>query len=168
YFSSKQDLYDAVFQRHTDVINSRRRAALQEIGKEGADMATLVADLVYPWLRYATSGQPSARRYTRMMARLINSDDKASTELIRKHFDPIAREFIQAFGRVLPEVERRTLAWGYILSVGTVLGSLANAPRVGRLDGPHAPAVDGEELERVLLPFLIGGWEALVKGQRQP
>lgn len=165
YFASKEALYDEVFQHHTSIINERRKQALQEQSETNPDLTTLVHDLIDPWLKYATSKQPSARRYTQMLARLINSTDKTSVELIKRHFDPIARDFVDAFSRALPAVDQRTIAWGYVLSVGAVLGILANASRVDRLDPDAGELKASDELGKMLLPFLIGGWEAITEQQ---
>lgn len=161
YFSSKEALYDEVFEHHTGIINERRRKALEELSNGTPDLATLVHALIDPWVSYATSSQASARRYTQMLARLINSTDKASIELIKRHFDPIASEFVDAFNRALPEVDRRTITWGYVLSVGTVLGVLANASRVERLEATAGGREESPDLAGHLVPFLLGGWQAI-------
>lgn len=54
------------------------------------------------------------------------------------------------------------MPWGYVLlSVGTVLDLLANANPVDRLDRNTGELEASVEFGSMLLPFLIGGWEAI-------
>lgn len=162
YFGSKAQLYEEVLRRHTALLNTRRIAELDRLRAQQAPLEPVLQDLVTPLIDYAMKGGASGRRFVLLLARLFFSSDKESAELVRKHFDPVASRFIEEMERVLPELDRRTVAWIYAFTVGTSLGSLASEERVSRLADGKA-ALSPEELERTVVTFVLGGAQAVAQ-----
>lgn len=164
YFRSKAELYEQVLQRHIGTLNSKRIEELERLRAQSAPLRPVLRDLVVPLIDYAMRGGPTTRRFTLLLARIFFSSDKASTELMKKYFDPLAARFIDEFGRVLPGLDRRTLAWLYAFTIGTAIGALASEERVGRL-APGEEPLDAEELERMVVTFVVGGTRAVARAQ---
>lgn len=161
YFPSKKELYNAVFERHTTVVNEERLEKLSNLESGESTIRALVYDLVKPLISYGSSGTVSTRRYMQLVAQLFNSPEKQSTELIKQHFDPIAEKFIDEFSELFPNLDRRAVTWAYVFTIGCALSALSNPKRVSRLSTEENESPVQEELERILIPFLEGGWDRL-------
>jgi AcrR family transcriptional regulator len=160
YFESKAKLYDEVLERHTANLNPKRIERLDRLRAAGAPLDPVLEDLVVPLIHYALRGGPTSRRFTQLLARIFFYSDKESVELVKKHFDPLARRFIDELARVLPALDRRTLAWLYSFSIGAAIGSLASEDRVGRLATDEA-RFTAQEIEDLAVTFVVGGAKAV-------
>jgi len=164
YFESKTRLYDEVLQRHMSNLNTRRMQELDRLRAGNAPLEPVLEDLVTPLIDYAFRGGPTTRRFTMLLARIFFGSDKESIDLVRRHFDPVATRFIDEFARVLPNVDRRTLAWLYAFVIGSAMGSLASEERVGRLAAGE-PRLNPEQIEKLIVTFVVGGAQALARSR---
>jgi AcrR family transcriptional regulator len=167
YFESKAKLHDEVLQRHTSILNSKRVEELDRLRAENAPLEPVLEDLVAPLIDYAIRGGPTTRRFTQLLARIFFSSDKESVELVRKHFDPLAVRFIDELSRVIPDMDRRTLAWLYSFSIGAAIGSLASEERVARLASDES-RLTAEQIEELAVTFVVGGAKAVAGTLARP
>jgi len=168
YFESKARLYEEVLERHVGKLNASRIEELDRLRVTNAPLDPVLRDLVTPLIDYAFRGGATTRRFTMLLARIFFGSDKESVELVKRHFDPLATRFIDEFTRVLPNLDRRTLAWLYTFSIGAAIGSLASEDRVERL-APGEERLTAEEIEQLAVTFVVGGAKAVARAcSRQP
>jgi AcrR family transcriptional regulator len=162
YFESKARLYEEVLERHVGSLNSSRIEELDRLRAGNAPLEPVLQDLVTPLIDYAFKGGATTRRFTLLLARIFFGTDRESVDLVRKHFDPLAVRFIEELERVLPSLDRRTLAWLYTFTIGAAIGSLASEERVQRL-APGEERMSPEEIERLAVTFVVGGAKAVAR-----
>jgi hypothetical protein len=97
--------------------------------------------------------------YLQMVAEVTLAADERSKRIVREFHDPIARDMIDAFRRVLPALTQEKAVWAYLFAVGARRQAHAQNGRAQRLgstvrDSPHA----------LLIPFLANAISAMATG----
>ena len=136
YFGTKEMLYRAVFESRINPLSERRRAALADAlsGKAGAPTIEGVLDaLARPWIDM--HGAEEGRYYTRLIAREVYDPREAERGIVRDLLDPVARDFIAAMEKVLPDHRRSDIHWAYLFFMSTLQVILTNPQRIERLSG---------------------------------
>lgn len=141
HFGTKDMLYRAVFESRLNPVSERRRAALAtalacEGGacKDGRPMIEAVLDaFARSWIEL--SDTEDGRFYTRLIAREVNDPQEAERGILSDLLDPIARDFLAAMERSLPDHDRADVHWAYHFFVGMLTLTMANPKRVNRLSG---------------------------------
>ncbi|MGP0089566.1 MAG: TetR/AcrR family transcriptional regulator [Xanthobacteraceae bacterium] len=136
YFGTKERLYRAVFKRRLDPVSRQRLDALHQVLTRTAPPATIedVLDaLARPWVELRDS--PEGRNYTRLIAREVNDPRERHRGIVEEMLDPIAREFIAAMERVLPDHSLADVHWAYHFFIGALLLVMVNPERTRRLSG---------------------------------
>jgi AcrR family transcriptional regulator len=122
HFETKQNLYYQVFldRQH---INEARRKALHDIADLTAPNALeqIVAAFADPVL--ALHDDPDDIWFARLVLREAADPSSQSRPAIKNLFDPMAREFIAALRRALPDKPPGFHEWGYLFSVGALTQS---------------------------------------------
>lgn len=158
YYGQKHELFEALFDHWAGTI-AERLQALRAIRIDPNDAATLVAIVnafVMPLVRLRAS--PEGESYALLVARQAHlAMDEADT-VLRKHFDPMARAFIDALQRALPWATRGEVAWGYQFALGALLHYLSDT-RVERLSDGVNRTADPAVAPR-LVDFIVGGLRA--------
>lgn len=161
YHGPKQSLFEAVFARWQANIDERvheLEAALAQGGR--TLLRRLVEAFVAPVLRLRAS--PEGRDYAVLVARELAYASPESDRVLRRHFDPMAHRFIDAFAVALPNATRAELAWVYQFALGALLHHLIDV-RVERLSRGAAAANDAAAAA-LLVRFIEGGIRATLGG----
>lgn len=165
HFGPKGALFDAVVGRRAAIMTELRRDALAEIRSEAGEapppLGGLIRAYVAPFIRSADHGEPGWRAYAALMGRLANSPQ--GTEIIARHYDDTAREYLAAFRLALPDADRADLVDGFSALVAAMLGICADTGRRGRLGATPARR-DADESIAMLVAFHTAGFEALDRG----
>lgn len=157
YHGPKQSLFEAVFARWQSTIDERLRELEAALAAGGRSLLRrLVHAFVAPVLRLRAS--PDGRDYAVLVARELAYASPESDRVLRRHFDPMAHRFIDAFAVALPQATRAELAWVYQFALGALLHHLIDT-RVERLSRGEAMANDPAAAE-MLVRFIEGGIRA--------
>ena len=160
HFGSKLDLLRAVMGRHVAPLNADRLRRLGELERAGSapDVESIIRAYIEPIL--ATSG-PGYRPATvgRLLGRLQAEPPELVGPLMRQQFEEVARRFLDALSRALPDVPRPHLylRFCFLLSVMVHVASGALPFRI--LPEYATLGSDGVRLDREILAFLAAGFE---------
>lgn len=167
HFGGTNAVAEAVFGELSERVNARRTAKLAQIlaqaksRRRKPDVADIVAVFADPYLgeNATTEGQ--------LLAQLILkhrlSPSPMTEQVIRKHFDPMARQFVAALHAAAPEVPLSQMFWRYTFMVSTVVLTLSDrgkTNRLRRLSGGEADSTDLDAMRHALLEFVVGGMRA--------
>lgn len=167
HFGNKDGLVETIFDTLSDNINQRRiselRAALTAAEQDcaAASVEALVGIFIRPYLEEEATGEGALLARLILLHRL--SPTRLTDRIIRKHFDPMAEEFIRAFARACPQVASEEYYWRYHFMVNTVVLMVTDRSaenRVARLSSGAADASDRERLRAALMRYIVGGMRA--------
>lgn len=160
HFGPKEQLFDAVVGRRAEIMTRLRRDALREAQERtgSVPVAELVRAYVSPFIKSASHGDPGWRNYAALMGRLANSP--LGTEIIAKHYDATARDYISALKGALPGARPDDVVEGFSALVAAMLGICAATGRPERLSGRAVPRTPEKSLE-TLVRFHTAGFETL-------
>jgi len=165
HFGTKDILFDKVVERRASYMAHQRILALDAARAQvsGAPIALrdLVAGYVWPFVERSSNGGQGWKNYAMLVARLANSPDW--TKVISDHYDAVARQYLLEFGRALPTVSDENVYHAFSFMVGAMLALVAEPGRVENLSFGKYKSDNLEHVFDTMLPFLVGGFEALVK-----
>jgi len=164
HFGTKEKLYEAMFSRRSDAINTERAARLDVLfaagGEQLPSLASLLEALFRPTVEFGHEGQ-AGNMFSRVLAATANADDERSRALIATHYDAIAQRFIDAFQRVVPGLKPSDAVWSYMFAIGVGMTMMAATGRAGRLSGGVCNDSDVDAVMARIVPFISAGIEAL-------
>lgn len=155
YFGQKHELFAALFDHWSTTIDERLAGlrAVQLRAGDGAALRAIVEAFVWPVVRLRASAEGES--YALLVGRQLVQDVDEADAVMRRHFDPMARAFIDALQAVHPWASRGEVAWGYQFALGALLHHLSDA-RVERLSDGANRAADPAAAPR-LIDFIVGG-----------
>ena len=143
YFGQKHQLYRAIFEHWSGMINERLAALDEAMAEEGGHrLVRLVEAFIAPVVRLRASEE--GEYYALLMTRGLALQSEEEDAIIREFFDPMAQAFIQAFHSTLaaefPGVTQGQVAWCYQFALGALLHHIGDG-RVHRLSqGENRPS----------------------------
>lgn len=162
HFGPKEQLFDAVVARRADVMTGLRREALAAArllaSGEAIPIKQLVRDYASPFIQSASHGDIGWRNYAALMGRLANS--ALGTEIIARHYDDMAREYIAELQRALAGANPEDVVEGFSAFVAAMLGICAATGRPERLSGRSTQRPPEESFE-TLVRFHTAGFLTL-------
>ena len=172
HFGSRSALVEAVFEDVAEQVNLRRLQALQAVlepaaaAKVAPPLEAIVDAFIEPHLDETSNVGV-------LLARLILKHRQAPTEmtqrLTRVHFDPMARQFIEALALAITGVEPDELVWRYMFMTSAVVLAVTDrrrGNRVSTLSAGRLDAADARQLRAALVRFLVGGLTAPAPTQK--
>lgn len=154
---SKVELFETLVERRVSVLSGERRKALSRLfptPEARPDLRDIMAAYIGPYIAMASSGDPQWQAYASLIAHLVS--DERWYPRVKDHYDPVAREFLDAIITVFPEADRTRLASAFVMSVASMLSIVASTIRISTLsDKSERPAL--ANLEEVLIDFCAGG-----------
>lgn len=143
YFGAKQQLYHAIFEHWSAMIEERLASLEQAMADSSGDrLQRLVEAFIGPVIRLRASVE--GEYYALLMTRGLSLQSEEEDAIIREFFDPMAQAFIDAFHTTLsaesPGVSRSQVVWCYQFALGALLHHISDA-RVHRLSqGENRPS----------------------------
>ncbi|MCE0762362.1 TetR family transcriptional regulator [Pseudonocardia kujensis] len=152
HFTTKEGLYQSIFEAR-QYVNDDRLARLREVTDPQAPDALdrLVSAFVDPVLDL--HDDPADVWFARLVLREASDPSSQDRAIISGLFDPMAREFVAALERILPDRPPGYHAWAYLFAVGALTQSSFDA-RIDNIAGPDAAGGKREHLRRFLTAAL--------------
>lgn len=167
HFGGKEALCEAVLDSLSGSVNERRLRRLRgvldaaELNSQLPTLEDILDTFTEPYLGPDQGGEGA------LLAQLVLKHRVAPTEMttrvIRKHFDPVAREYVLAFAKACPEVDPGAFYWRYMFMAGTVILTSTDRSRTNRIStisNGQYDASDPGALHRSLMQFLVAAIKA--------
>jgi AcrR family transcriptional regulator len=158
HFQNKDTLYEAVFERRSSAINDRRATLLDELfSRKRQPVLEDILDILFlpvsPLNSKATSDYEA---FQQIVTAASVSSDHRSKELMTRYYDPIARRFIEAFQKVVPDLSEKSAIWSYLFALGARMQAQSRSNRATRLSKSKR-ADDGAAVSAFLAAFVAAG-----------
>ncbi|WP_185993555.1 TetR/AcrR family transcriptional regulator [Variovorax sp. KBS0712] len=163
HFGTKDILFSKVVERRASYLGHQRMRALDaargRMGGKPVAVADLVAGYVWPFVERSANGGQGWKYYALLVARLANTPDWA--KVIGEHFDPISRQYLTEFQRVLDGVDEEVVYHAFSFMVGAMVAIVAEPGRVENLSYGRFKSSRPDQVYKHLLPFLTAGFDAM-------
>lgn len=160
HFGKKRDVFDAVFMRRADMLNSTRREVLYENRGKEQTLEQIIEAFLLPLKLAQETGDPGWRNYLALLAHIMASPIW-SKEMMPKIFDKLVLEFIEALRTVLPDAADEDIYWCYHYLSGTLALTLAQTGRIDKLSGGKCLSTDFDAAYEHMVPFVAAGFRAV-------
>jgi AcrR family transcriptional regulator len=163
HFGSKEALLRRALQRRIEPLNRRRLENLDAAERLAGEAPVELERLVEAFLRPAFDADREAgadRAPFRQLAAQLYSDPHATmTALKLSLFEPVARRFVEALARALPDRSHEELGLDLQFVIGVMIHTITGHAR-GEAEGEDVPAVADEDLLRRMVCFTAAGLRA--------
>lgn len=168
YFGNKRGLFDAVFQRRAEYINTLRIDALNSYERSAGARVTVegaIEAFTGPLFDTAATGDPGWHNYFALMAQ-VNNTPEWGGETMAHHFDPVVQRLIEVVRRALPGASARDLYWSYQFLSGALTLTLSQTGRIDRLSNGICRSGDFAAIHERMVPFIADGFRGLCNRKR--
>lgn len=169
HFGPKVNLLAAVLERRAQLLNDERLHMLlkarQAAAPKTASAEAIINAFTYPLNNKSARGGPGWKSYFALVAQINNSPEWGGT-MMSQYFDHVVQIFIDALREVFPECDPRELYWAYHFLSGALTLTFAETRRVDNLSGGLCKSTDLDAVHERLVPFCVGGFEALCERSR--
>ena len=157
HFAGREGLLHSIFEHRRHYIEERRATlrALGDLVQGEESLPLIVRAFVEPVMRLRA--QPDSGYFMRLVARGLSDQTDPMASIVEEFFDPMAREFIAAFGRALPGRSAAQVAWAYDFALGALLVAMADTRRIERLSDGRCRPGDAQTITPLLVDFIVGG-----------
>lgn len=158
YFTSKRGLFDSVFLRRAEVVNSRRLESMERYKGSTAAMTVegSLQSFFEPVLDLWERGGDGWKNYLRLVA-LVNNTPSWGGQTMTQFFDPLIQKLVDMLREVLPEARDEDLYWCYHFTSGALSLSFADTGRIDNLSGGLCRSGDVAAVRKRLAYFLAAG-----------
>lgn len=164
HFGNKRGLFDAVLLRRAEVLNKTRLDALAKCQAVAGDAAPSVEAIIdaylKPMLAHGYEEDEGWRHYFELIAQVNNSPEWGG-QLMTKYFDPLARKFMDALKKALPDAEPENLYWSYHFLSGALTLTFAHTGRIDQLSDGIARSEDMVGAYERMVPFVAAGFREI-------
>ena len=165
YFESKRGVFDAVFARRCDVLNSER---MLEMDRYEAGGAVTVEGIIAAYLRPMFSlNRQGGQGWRNFCAFVTHLDSTELAEIFAKKFDPVLKRLIALLHRALPEADEADLFWCYHMFSGSLMLVNAANGSIENLSGGLCRSDDFEAIEPRLVSYSAEGFRAICVARRK-
>jgi AcrR family transcriptional regulator len=169
YFESKRGVFDSVFARRADVLNSERMREMDRYEAENNgqyEIETIIAVFLRPMFSLNRQGGQGWRNFCAFVGNLTSAPELA--EIFSQKFDPVLKRFIGLLRKALPDADERDLYWSYHMFSGSLLTvNMANGA-IEHLSGGLCRGEDFDEIEPRLVRYSAEGFRAVCKTRAEP
>lgn len=160
YFGSKEALFEAVIARRAGAINNERRARLAALHDSGKpSLEAILEALLRPTVELGRDPSRGGVHYVRLLAHAAASTDERSKRLTGRHYDDIARVFIDEIAAATPGLARADAVQLYLSTIAIGISLMAPTGRASNLG-----ADDDEDLDMLIgraVRFIAAGIRSL-------
>lgn len=164
HFGSKQLLFESVFMRRAEVLNSERMRRLEAVVNKARPDAPSIEDIIdaftHPLLDRSAKGGAGWKAYFALIAQVNNSTQFGGL-LMTRYFDPVVHAFIAALRQAMPSCDERDLYWSYHFLSGALTLTFAETGRIDNLSQGVCRSSDLASVHERLVPYVAAGFRAL-------
>jgi len=163
YFGAKRGLFDAVFLRRAEILNSDRLAALAQYERAAGDNLTVegvIEAFLKETLEWGEKGGPGWKHYFALVAQ-ANANPLWGGETMTRYFDPVIHRTIEMLKRAMPGARDEDLYWAYHNLSGALTLTLGETGRLDRLSGGLCRSGDLPTAYANMARFAAAGFRAL-------
>lgn len=158
HFQSKEKLFEAIIERRSDELNTRRRAAFAKL-KGKPDVRQVIEVFLRPYLELMLEGGSGWRSYGRLLAQ--TGQQQRWTRLITRHFKETQNLILGALAEAEPRLSKEAVARGYTHMVSVMFGMFAANDLLSVISRRAYSSRDLERAYDYAVPFLAGAFEGL-------
>jgi len=167
YFESKRGVFDAVFARRADILNSERMREMDRYESENAghyELEAIVACYLRPMFMLNRQGGQGWRNFCAFVGNLSSAPELA--EIFAAKFDPVLKRLIGLLREAMPEASEADLYWSYHMFSGSIMVvNMANGA-IEHLSNGLCHAEDFDEIEPRLVRYSAEGFRSLCMARR--
>lgn len=165
YFGAKRELFDAVFLRRAEILNSDRKASMDAY--EAAHPGTMtplgvITAFIDPLIERSLTGGAGWKNYFALVAQ-VNNTPAWGGETMHRFFDPVVHQLVDTLKRARPEAELADLYWGYQFLTGSMMLALSETGRIDQLSEGLCHSNDLEAIRARLYRYCAAGFESLIR-----
>ena len=158
HFQSKEALVQAVIGRRMGPVTTRRLALLDAYEAEAADAPVPLEKLLDAFLRPVVEMVGShAHEFVPLIGRLYTEPGEFAVRLFKQQFEHLARRFVPALQRALPELPRVELVWRLHFAIGALAHTMAASKMLEMMSGGSCEISDVEGTLTRLKAFVLAG-----------
>lgn len=168
YFGAKRDLFDAVFLRRAEVLNTERIDAINRYAADHAgtmSLEGLLEAFLTPPFERSLRGGPGWKHYSVLIAQ-TNANPTFGGETMARYFDPAIRRLIELIRPLVPGARDVDLYWAWHNLSGALTLTLGETGRIDRLSGGLCRSGDLEAASAYMVRFAAAGIRAVCDPDR--
>lgn len=162
YFESKRGVFDAVFARRADVLNSERMREMDRYESESNgrfELESVIAAYLRPVFSLNRQGGQGWRNFSAFIGNLTSAPELA--EICAQKFNPSVKRFIAMLRKTLPDASEADLFWSYHMFLGSLTMVNMDTGAIERLSGGLCRSVDFDQIEPRLVKYSAEGFRAV-------
>jgi|SRR5690349_8082272 AcrR family transcriptional regulator len=162
YFESKRGVFDAVFARRAEVLNSEHMREMDRYEAENKgryELEPVIAAYLRPVFSLNRQGGQGWRNFFGFVGNLASAPEVS--EIFAQKFDPVVRRFIAMLRKALPHADEADLFWSYHLFCGSLAILNMDTGAIEHLSAGLCRAGDFDEIETRLVKYSAEGFRAV-------
>lgn len=165
YFGAKRELFDSVFARRAEILNTARLEAMRAYKAANAgrlEVEGVIEAFIGPLLDLSMTNDEGWTNYFRLVA-LVNNTPAWGGETMHRFFDPVVHKLIDTLKQALPDAEIRDLYWCYQFLTGSMMLALSETGRIDQLSDGLCRSTDLEAVRARLYAYCAAGISEVVR-----
>lgn len=161
HFGRKIDVFNAVFERRADLLNTSRLSALREYQRDAGPDGPSVEQIIEAFLRPLKMALGAADEgWTNYLALIayVNNSPVWGKSMMSSLFDELVSEFIAALKQALPKAREEDIYWCYQNLSGALTLTFAQTGRIDKLSNGKCRSDDLEAAYATMIPFIAAGF----------
>jgi AcrR family transcriptional regulator len=165
HFQAKESLLHAVIARRLNPVNERRLAMLNACEEAAGNGPLPLEEVLDALLRPVFEMFRDAKEFAPIMSRIFTESKELTEQVFDKHLAHVARRFLPAFQRSLPDVPEVELLWRLHFVFGVMSHTMAGARVIQFISKGQCDTTDGEATMRRVEAFVLAGLRAPVPAE---
>ncbi len=166
HFGAKEDLFAAVIDRrateHKAGISAALAAALTVEGTRRARRDAIIRALVGAIFEKSMRGGPGWKNYIRLLAFVANHpQEEEHLAPFRVHYDQLIQDFVDALGKLHPEMTPLDVQWGFFFYQAATTHILVESGMLDRQSGGALKSGDLDAMIERFVSFVSAGFTGL-------
>lgn len=162
HFRSKEGLIRSVYARRLGPVNQRRLEMLDACESKHGSARLPLEHVVEAFVAPIVQLGPESG-FRPLMGRMYTEPGDFLRKVVLEHMGEVARRFIAAFKRALPEIPEMDLYWGAFFTIGMLAHTMHGTKLLEAISGGRCDAADMEEVTHRIVIFASAGLRSLVE-----